>query len=188
MGRTLVQFVAVPKPDGPLSAVVVSGGKQYRVAPGDRILVDRMSAEPGSSVKIGRVLLFTDGREVKVGSALEGVEVDARVMDHRRGPRIESIRYKSKKRVRVHHGGRAHLTALEIIAVGGVGLETAEDKEAKEEKPKRTTAKRGTPKATEKSTTRARAKAAPKAEAVVETKEEEAPKKTARRRTKKETE
>jgi large subunit ribosomal protein L21 len=188
MGRTLVQFVAVPKPDGPLSAVVVSGGKQYRVAPGDRILVDRMSAEPGSSVKVGRVVLFSDGNELKVGSALEGVEVDARVIDHRRGPRIESIRYKSKKRVRVHHGGRAHLTALEIIAVGGVGLETAEEKEAKGEKPKRATSRKAGEKATGKASTRARAKAVPKAEAVVETEVEEAPKKTTRRRTKKETE
>jgi large subunit ribosomal protein L21 len=126
----------VPKPDNSPSAVVVSGGKQYRVVPGDRILVDRLAAEPGSSVKLGRVLMFSDGAEVKVGKpAVEGVDVEATVLAHRRGPRIESIRYKSKKRVRVHHGGRAHLTSLEIIAVGGVGLET--EVETKEEaKPK----------------------------------------------------
>jgi large subunit ribosomal protein L21 len=107
----------VPKPVSSLSAVIVSGGKQYRVAPGDRILVDRIAAEPGSSVKLGRVLLFSDGSEVKVGNpAVDGLDVDAKVIAHRRGPRIESIRYKSKKRVRVHHGGRADLTALEIIA------------------------------------------------------------------------
>ncbi|TMF69101.1 MAG: hypothetical protein E6I17_07175 [Chloroflexi bacterium] len=41
----------MPKPDSSLSAVIVSGGKQYRVAPGDQILVDRLAAEPGSSVK-----------------------------------------------------------------------------------------------------------------------------------------
>lgn len=178
----------MPKPDSSLSAVVVSGGKQYRVAPGDRILVDRLSAEAGSAVKLGRVVFFADGSGVKVGSALEGLDVDAKVIDHRRGPRIESIRYKSKKRVRVHHGGRAHLTALEIIAVGGVGLETAEEEEAKEAKPKATAAKKAKEKATAKTATRARAKVASKAEAVVETKEEEAPKKTTRRRAKKEAE
>src|SRR5690349_23513165 len=169
MGRTPVQFVAVPKPDGSLSAVVVSGGKQYRVAPGDRILVDRMSAEPGSSVKLGRVLLFADGGEVKVGSALQGLDVDARVIDHRRGPRIESIRYKSKKRVRVHHGGRAHLTALEIIAVGGVGLETEQKEEEQAKAPEK---KRG------------RAKAAPKkkVEAAKAEVVEETPKKASRKR------
>src|SRR5207247_1169123 len=107
---SLVQSLAVPKPDSSLSAVIVSGGKQYRVAPGDQILVDRLAAEPGSSVKLGRVLLLNDGSEIKVGSpAIDGLDVDAKVIAHRRGPRVESIRYKSKKRVRVHHGGRAHL-------------------------------------------------------------------------------
>ena len=120
----------------------MSGGKQYRVAPGDRILVDRIAAEPGSSVKLGRVLLFSDGETVKVGNpAVEGLDVDARVIDHRRGPRVESIRYKSKKRVRVHTGGRAHLTALEIIAVGGVGLPQPEEEEEKPAKKTRGQAK-----------------------------------------------
>ncbi|MGA8924238.1 MAG: 50S ribosomal protein L21, partial [Candidatus Dormiibacterota bacterium] len=107
----------MPKPDGSLSAVVVSGGKQYRVAPGDHILVDRIAAEPGASLKLGRVLLFNDGNEIKIGApAVDGVDVEVKVLAHRRGPRLESIRYKSKKRVRVHHGGRADLTALEVIA------------------------------------------------------------------------
>ena len=128
----MVQSLAVPKSASSPSAVIVSGGKQYRVAPGDRILVDRLTAEPGSSVKLGRVLLFSDGTDVKVGNpAVDGLDVDAKVIAHRRGPRIESLRYKSKKRVRVHRGGRADLTALEIIAVGGVGPQKEEDKEEK---------------------------------------------------------
>ena len=111
----------MPKSDGSLSAVVVSGGKQYRVAPGDQILVDRLAAEPGSSIKLGRVLLLRDGSDIKVGApGIEGIDVEAKVLAHRRGPRVESLRYKSKKRVRVHHGGRADLTAIEILAVGGL--------------------------------------------------------------------
>lgn len=114
----------MPKPDGSLSAVVVSGGKQYRVAPGDHILVDRIAAEPGSSLKLDRVLMFNDGSELKIGApAVDGVDVEVKVLAHRRGPRLESLRYKSKKRVRVHHGGRADLTAIEIIAVGGIKAE-----------------------------------------------------------------
>src|SRR5438477_12742488 len=106
MGRTdaLVQSLAVPKPDSSLSAVVVSGGKQYRVVPGDRILVDRLVAEPGASVKLGRVLLFSNGDDLKVGHQVGDLDVDAKVIAHRRGPRVESLRYKSKKRVTVHHG------------------------------------------------------------------------------------
>jgi large subunit ribosomal protein L21 len=125
----------VPKPDALLSAIVVSGGKQYRVAPGDRILVDRLAAEPGSSLKLDRVLLFRNGNDIAVGSpAVDGLDVDVKVLQHTRGPRIESLRYKSKKRVRVHHGGRADLTALEIIAVGGLKGDTKT--ETAEAKPK----------------------------------------------------
>jgi len=131
----------VPKPDGSLSAIVVSGGKQYRVAPKDRVLVDRLVAEPGSTVKLDRVLLVRDGDEIKVGTpAIEGMDVEAKVIGHSRGPRIETLRYKSKKRVRVHRGGRADYTALEILAVGGLlvpsSTETEEEAEAKPAKGK----------------------------------------------------
>ncbi len=128
----------MPKPDASLSAVVVSGGKQYRVAPGDQILVDRMAAEPGSTVKLGRVLLLHDGDTITVGApGVEGIEVEAKVLAHRRGPRIETLRYKSKKRQRVHRGGRADLTALEILAVGGnSGTAAEEAKPAARSKPK----------------------------------------------------
>ena len=170
----------MPKPERSLSAVVVSGGKQYRVAPGDRILVDQLAAEPGSSVKLGRVLLLSDGSGVKVGKEVDGVDVDAKVIAHRRGPRIETLRYKSKKRVRVHKGGRAYLTALEIIAVGGVGLEI-EEKESPEETAK--------PKGRAKAAPKKKAET-PKAEVVEKSEpvEEDAPKKTSRRRSKKEAE
>jgi large subunit ribosomal protein L21 len=163
----LVQSLAVPKPDASLSAVVVSGGKQYRVAPGDKILVDRLAAEPGSSLKLGRVLLLRNGDEITVGSpAVDGLDVEVKVLQHRRGPRIESIRYKSKKRVRVHHGGRADLTALEIIAVGGLTgdtkTETATATKPKA-KPKQVTKKEATPRA--KATARTEVEAAPVAKA-----------------------
>ena len=159
----------------------MSGGKQYRVALGDRILVDRLAAEPGSSVKLGRVLLFSDGDEVRVGNpVVDGLDVDAKVLAHPRGPRIESLRYKSKKRVRVHRGGRADLTALEIIAVGGFGLETATETEEKEEaKPRRGGRKAAPKKSTE---PKAESKAEAKAEAKTETKP------ARRRSTKKESE
>ena len=162
----------MPKPDSSLSAVVVSGGKQYRVAPGDQILVDRIAAEPGSSIKLGRVLLLRDGDDIKVGTpGIDGIDVEVKVLAHRRGPRIESLRYKSKKRVRVHHGGRADLTAIQILSVGG--LTEATGTETKTERK---------PKAKEKA---ARGASKPKAEA--EAKDEvkaEAPAKRAPRKPK----
>jgi large subunit ribosomal protein L21 len=130
--------------------VVVSGGKQYRVAPGDRILVDRLKADAGSELTLDRVLLIADGTTTKVGlHELQGQTVQARVIGHPRGPKIDVLRYKSKKRVRVHRGARADLTALEILAIGSVAAtaekaEKAEkaDKSEKAEKPARTRAPR----------------------------------------------
>jgi large subunit ribosomal protein L21 len=125
----------VPRPSGSLTAVVVSGGKQYRVAPGDRILVDRLQAEPGSELTLDRVLLIADGTTTKVGlHELLGQSVQARVIGHRRGPKVDVIRYKPKKRVRVHRGARADLTALEIVGIGSA-REAAEPEKA--EKPAR---------------------------------------------------
>ena len=166
----LVQSHAVPKPDALLSAVVVSGGKQYRVAPGDKILVDRLTAEPGTSLKLDRVLLLRNGDDITVGSpGVDGLDVEVKVLQHRRGPRLESLRYKSKKRVRVHHGGRADLTALEIIAVGGFTGETKKEKAA-DDKPKA------------KAPVRPRAKAAVKAEAAAPAAEDKPVKRAPRKR------
>ncbi|HEY1456265.1 MAG TPA: 50S ribosomal protein L21, partial [Candidatus Dormibacteraeota bacterium] len=136
-----------------------------------------LDAEAGSSLKLGRVLLFSNGDEIKVGApGVEGIDVDVKVLGHRRGPRLESLRYKSKKRVRVHHGGRADLTALQIIAVGGLkGKADEAEQEGAKSKPK--------------SKPRAKAKPAVKAEAAelagetspAESAETAAPAKPARR-------
>jgi large subunit ribosomal protein L21 len=138
----------VPNSDGSLSAVVVSGGKQYRVAPGDQILVDRLAGEPGSSIKLDRVLLMRDGSDIKVGNpGIEGIDIDVKILAHRRGPRIETLRYKSKKRVRVHRGGRADLTAIEILSVGGLTKATGskDEPEPKAEAKSKTETKKTKP-------------------------------------------
>src|SRR5215472_5659427 len=130
-----VQSGTVSEPSGTLTAVVVSGGKQYRVAPGDRILVDRLHAEPGSEFAFDRVLLIADGTTTRVGVAeLTGHSVTARVIGHRRGPKVDVIRYKPKKRVRVHRGARADLTALEVLAIKSAGISAETEPEAKAEK------------------------------------------------------
>jgi large subunit ribosomal protein L21 len=101
-----------------LTAVVVSGGKQYRVAAGDRLLVDRVAAEPGAELTLDRVLLVSDGTDYKItAEELAGIHVEARVVSHQRGKKIEVLRYKPKKRVRVHRGARADLSELEIVSI-----------------------------------------------------------------------
>jgi large subunit ribosomal protein L21 len=124
----------VPKLDTSPSAVVVTGGKQYRVSPGDRLLVDRLAAEAGTEFSLDRVLLVADGDEFKLGEALQGSSVLARVLAHPRGPKLRVLRYKSKKRVRVHRGARADLTLLEIVEVAGRRVPEPEEQES-EAKP-----------------------------------------------------
>ena len=120
----------MPESKQSATAVVVSGGKQYRVTAGDRILVGRLKVDVGSELTLDRVLLHVDGDEIKVGTpGIEGLTVTARVLQHSRGPRIEVLRYKSKKRVRVHKGARADYTSLEILAIGARKAEKAEKSE-----------------------------------------------------------
>jgi len=115
--------------------VIVSGGKQYRVAPGDRILVDRLKAEAGAELTLDRVLLIADGTTTKVGlHELQGETVQARVIGHPRGPKVDVLRYKPKKRVRVHRGARADLTALEILGIGSGARAEKPAKAARAEK------------------------------------------------------
>ena len=137
--RAEVQSAFVPESKQSATAVVVSGGKQYRVAAGDRVLVGRLKAEVGSELTLDRVLLHADGDEVRVGNpGIEGLTVTAKVIQHSRGPRIEVLRYKSKKNVRVHKGARADYTAIEILAIGDRKAARAEKSEKTQaaEKPK----------------------------------------------------
>ena len=131
----MIQSPFVPESKQSATAVVVSGGKQYRVSAGDQVLVGRVKAEVGSELVFDRVLLHVDGDQVKVGTpGIEGLTVTARVLQHSRGPRIEVLRYKSKKRVRVHKGARADYSTIEILAVGDQKAEKAE-KAPKKAKP-----------------------------------------------------
>jgi large subunit ribosomal protein L21 len=100
-------------------AILQHGGHQYRVASGDRILVDRIPVEVGSTVTLESVLLLGDGAETDVakGSPVEA-SVTATVIAHRRGRKIRVFTYKPKKRHRRTLGHRSQLTELLIDEVG----------------------------------------------------------------------
>ena len=91
-------------------AIVETGGKQYRVRPGDTIAVERLSGEPGDTLDLERVLLVGgDGDETRLGTpALEGAVVRAEVIEHGRGQKIIVFRYKSKVRYRRKTGHRQY--------------------------------------------------------------------------------
>ena len=100
-------------------AILQHGGHQYRVASGDRILVDRIPVEVGSIVTLESVLLIGDGAETDVakGSPVEA-SVTATVIAHRRGRKIRVFTYKPKKRHRRTLGYRSQLTELLIEEIG----------------------------------------------------------------------
>ena len=100
-------------------AIVETGGKQYRVKPGDTVAVERLTGEPGESLDLDRVLLVAgNGDEARVGSpGVEGAVVRAEVVEHIRGEKIIVFRYKSKVRYRRKTGHRQSLTRLRITDI-----------------------------------------------------------------------
>lgn len=88
---------------------------------GEVIEVDRLQAEPGSTLELNEVLMFADGEQVQVGTPLiAGAHVKANVLEHIRGPKVRVFKYKAKMRYRVHQGHRQDYTRLRVerIAIG----------------------------------------------------------------------
>lgn len=140
-------------------AIVESGGKQYRAVEGTTIDVDRLAYEVGKTFDFERVLLMADGDAVLVGTpTVVEIKVSATVVDHVKGPKVLSFKYRPKKRIRVRGGHRHHYTRLMIEFIGKPGEERkvekpeakAEAKAEKQPKPKKEAAKKP---ATEKKTT-----------------------------------
>lgn len=96
-------------------AVIESGGKQYRVQKGATIQVERLDAEPGKDLTLDRVVLFADGKTVKVGSpVVKGATVQAKVVGHSRGKKLIVMKYRAKSRYRRKTGHRQHFTTIKI--------------------------------------------------------------------------
>src|SRR5262245_44738531 len=113
-------------------AIVETGGKQYRVQPGDTIAVERLTGEPGETLDLGRVLLVGGDGETHVGAPeVADAVVRAEVLEHARGEKIIVFRYKSKVRYRRKTGHRQALTRLRItdILLGGTSATAAAESE-----------------------------------------------------------
>jgi large subunit ribosomal protein L21 len=99
-----------------LYAIIRTGGHQYRVTPGDTIIVERLEGALGTQVELGEVLMVGGGDDgVQVGAPLlEGAKVLATVVAQDRGPKLIVFKYKAKKRYRRKTGHRQNLTRLAI--------------------------------------------------------------------------
>lgn len=98
-------------------AVVVTGGKQYRVSEGTTLVVDRVACDVGSALSLDQVLLV-GGEKTAVGApTVPGAVVKATVVAHAKGAKTESMRYLHRQRRRTQKNGRASLSVLKIDSI-----------------------------------------------------------------------
>jgi large subunit ribosomal protein L21 len=155
-------------------AIVKTGGKQYRVERGQRLLVERLAADEGADVKL-EPILYRSEEAVFDKAGLEGVSVTAKVLGHVRGEKLRVFKFKPKRGYKRRTGHRQELTQIEVTEIAQGARKAAAKAGAKAAKPaaepaaaKPRAAKAPAPKAT-------RAKAAPaKASAKASTKKEAA--------------
>ncbi len=100
-------------------AVIETGGKQYRVAEGDVIKVEKLALEEGDKAVFDNVLLVAGDDGVKVGQPyLEGVTVEGSVMEQGKAKKVVVFKYKSKKNYRKRQGHRQPFTRIKIEKIG----------------------------------------------------------------------
>lgn len=99
-------------------AVIVTGGKQYRVSEGDTLKVEKLVVEAGESVEFDKVLMAGEGDQVKVGAPyLKGGKVTAEVVSNGRGKKIEIIKFRRRKHSRTRQGHRQNFTQIRITGI-----------------------------------------------------------------------
>lgn len=100
-------------------AVIQTGGKQYKVAPGDVIYIEKLNAAQDEAVSFD-ALMFSDDATVRIGTpVVEGVKVEGKVQKHGKGEKIVVYKYKAKKNYRRKAGHRQPYTRVEITAIIG---------------------------------------------------------------------
>ena len=113
-------------------AIIETGGKQYRVAEGDVLTVEKLAVEDGAQVELDKVLLLSKDGDVQVGAPyIEGAKVFGEVVESGKGKKVIIFKYKSKKDYRKKQGHRQPYTMIKITSLDGKA--PAKAAEAKEE-------------------------------------------------------
>ena len=101
-----------------MKAVIVTGGKQYTVAEGDVLYIEKLNAEAEETVKFEQVLAVLDGENTKIGApVVEGAAVEAKVVKNGKGKKIHVLKYKAKKTEKKKIGHRQPYTKVEITKI-----------------------------------------------------------------------
>jgi large subunit ribosomal protein L21 len=119
---------------GAMYAVIETGGKQYRVAEGDKVRVEKLDAETGSTIDFEKVLMIADGASVTVGKPfIEGSKVTAEVAGHGRADKVKIIKFRRRKHHMKRQGHRQWFTELKITGIPGGSAAAAAATNAVEE-------------------------------------------------------
>jgi large subunit ribosomal protein L21 len=99
-------------------AVIKTGGKQYRVAAGEKIKVEQIPAEVGAEITFDQVLMVGEGGSVKIGAPLvTGATVKAKVVAQGRHPKVKIFKMRRRKHYQKHQGHRQNFTEIEISGI-----------------------------------------------------------------------
>ncbi|MFM8374677.1 MAG: 50S ribosomal protein L21 [Phenylobacterium sp.] len=109
-------------------AVIRTGGKQYRVEPGDVLVVEKLGGEPGADVAFSDVLMLGDGASVTVGApVVEGAAVNATLVETRKGEKVRIFKKTRRQGYRRTRGHRQTETVLRVTSISGAGKTAAWD-------------------------------------------------------------
>ena len=101
-----------------MKAIIVTGGKQYTVAEGDVLFIEKLNAEAEQTVKFDQVLAVLDGENSKIGApVVEGAAVEGKVLKNGKGKKITVFKYKAKKNEKKKIGHRQPYTKVEITKI-----------------------------------------------------------------------
>jgi large subunit ribosomal protein L21 len=99
-------------------AVIKTGGKQYRVAPGEKIKVEQIPADVGAEITLDQVLLVGEGEAVKIGApVVAGASVKATVVSHGRHDKVKIFKMRRRKHYQKHQGHRQDFTEIRIDGI-----------------------------------------------------------------------
>jgi large subunit ribosomal protein L21 len=99
-------------------AVIKTGGKQYRVTPGDKIKIDLLDAKEGEQFVFEEILLVSDEKNTEIGTPfIKGAKVTGKILKHDRHDKVMTFKYKAKKRYRLKKGHKQPYTHVEIVDI-----------------------------------------------------------------------
>jgi large subunit ribosomal protein L21 len=99
-------------------AIIKTGGKQYKVGVGDKIKIEKIEGEEGSTVNFPEVLFVGDEKDVKVGTPhVAGAKVEGKIIKTEKQDKVVGVKFKAKKRYKVKFGHRQTMTEVEILSI-----------------------------------------------------------------------